>query len=132
LSIASGVGTDQLHLVFVQHAVAPQIERAVQRSLATHGGQMASGRSLAIIFSTLPCNRFDVGHIGRGRVGHDRSGVAIDQDHFVAFFTQGLAGLYARVIELAGLPNDNGASADDEDGFECRYVLAFLLLFTWD
>ena len=49
LSMASG-GADQLDLVLVEHAVAPQVQRAVQRGLAAHGGQDGVGRSLAMIF----------------------------------------------------------------------------------
>jgi hypothetical protein len=48
-----GRGADQLDLVLVQHAVAPQVQRAVQRGLAAHGGQDGVGASLAMIFSTV-------------------------------------------------------------------------------
>ena len=55
-------------------------------------------------------------HIGSGRIGHDGGGVAVDQNNPVALLAQRLAGLHAGVVELAGLANNNRASADDEDG----------------
>jgi hypothetical protein len=44
--------------------------------------------------------------------------VTVDQDDFVALLSQGLAGLHAGVVELAGLPDDDRAGADDEDALE--------------
>src|SRR3989442_11127898 len=40
----------------------------------------------------LPGDGLDVGDVGRGRVGHDRGRVAVDQDDLVALFAQRLAG----------------------------------------
>jgi hypothetical protein len=77
--------------VLFQHAVVPQIQRAVQRCLATHGGQ---DRIRALfgndLLDCLPGDGFDVGDIRRGRVGHDGRRVAVDQDDFVALFAQAL------------------------------------------
>ena len=39
LSIASSRGADQLDAVLVEHAVAAEVERAVERGLAAHGRQ---------------------------------------------------------------------------------------------
>jgi hypothetical protein len=46
------VGADHLDAVLLQDAVLVQVERAVERGLAAHRRQTASGRSLAMIFST--------------------------------------------------------------------------------
>ena len=109
---------DQLDVVLGQHAVAVQVERAVQRGLATHGRQ---DRVRALLgndaLDHFPGDRLDVGHIGRAGVGHDRGRVAVDQDHLEAFFTQRLASLRAGVIELARLADDDRTRADDQDGF---------------
>ena len=111
--------TDQLDLVLVQHAVVPEVQRAVQRGLATHGGQNRVRLFLGDDFlDRLPGDGLDVGHIGRGGVGHDRRGVAVDQNDFVALFTQSFARLHAGVVELTGLPDDDGAGADDENAFD--------------
>ncbi len=58
-------------------------------------------------------------HLG---VGHDRRRVRVDQDDPVALLLQRLARLGSGVIELAGLPDDDGAGADDQDAFDDRYV----------
>ena len=114
-----GLGADQLDVVLGQHAVAPQVERAVERGLATHGGQDGVGALLGDDFlDRLPGDRLDVGHVGRRRVGHDRGGVAVDQDDAVTLFAQRLAGLHAGIVELARLANDDGAGADDENALE--------------
>jgi hypothetical protein len=64
-------------------------------------GSTASGRSFAMIASTMSTvggSTYAVGHL---QVGHDRRRVAVDEDHLEAFSAQRLAGLRARVIELA-------------------------------
>jgi hypothetical protein len=122
--------TDQLDLVFVEHAVVPQVERAVQRGLATHGGQDGVGALLGDdLLDRLPGDGLDVGDVGRGRVGHDRGGVAVDQDDLVTLFAQRLAGLHAGVVELAGLANDDGAGADDEDALDVGALWHYF--FSW-
>jgi len=58
-------------------------------------------------FHRLRGNRFDVGAVGKFRVGHDGGRIGIDQDNAEALLAQGLAGLRARVIEFARLADDN-------------------------
>jgi len=41
------------------------------------------------------------------------AGFEFDQDHAVAFLPQRLAGLRAGIVELAGLPDDDRAGADE-------------------
>src|SRR5450830_1492098 len=43
--------------------------------------------------------------------------IAVDQDDFVAFFTQCLTGLRTGIVEFAGLTDDDRTSADDQDAF---------------
>ena len=110
---------DQLDLVLLQHAVRVQIERAVQRGLAAHRRQ---DRVRALLgddaLDHFPRDRLDVGHVGRVRVGHDRRRIAVDENDLVAFLTQRLACLRARVIELARLADDDRTRADDEDALD--------------
>ena len=74
----------------------PQIERAIERRLATHGGQNCIRTLLGNNFlNRLPSDGLNVGDIGRIGVGHDRGRVAVDQNDFVTFFAQGFTGLYA-------------------------------------
>jgi len=46
------------------------------------------------------------------------AGLELTRTMRVALGLQRLAGLGARIVELAGLPDDDGARADDEDGFD--------------
>ena len=79
-------------------------------------GSRASGRSRSMMLGDdFPGDRLDVGAVGRLRIGHDGGGIGVDQDDRVALLAQGLARLGAGVIELAGLADDDGAGADEQD-----------------
>ena len=112
-------GTNQLDFVFFQHAVTCQVECTVQCGLAAHGRQDGV-RALFIddLFDHLPGNRLDIGDVGHVRVGHDGGRVGVHQNDFVTFFTQRLARLGAGVVKLAGLADDNRASANDENALD--------------
>ena len=62
--------------------------------------------------------RLDVGAVGQLRVGHDRRRIAVDEHDLEALGAQRLAGLRARVVELARLPDDDRAGADDENALQ--------------
>src|SRR5690606_24618530 len=111
--------TDQLDAVLLQHAVVSQVERAVERGLATHGGQQRVGLFLGDdLLDRLPVDRLDVDGVGHLRGGHDRGRVAVDPHHPVPLVAQGLAGLCAGIVELAGLADDDRAGPDDQDGLD--------------
>ena len=119
--LVDGLGrcADQLDVVLLQHAVAMQVQRAVQRGLAAHRRQDRVGALLGDdALDDFPGDRLDVGHVGRVGVGHDRGRVAVDQDHLEAFFTERLASLRAGVIEFTRLADDDRTRADDQDGFD--------------
>ena len=46
------------------------------------------------------------------------AGIGIDQDDFVAVGAQRLGGLRSGIIEFAGLADDDGAGADDQDAVQ--------------
>ena len=84
--------------------------------LAAQGGQQGVGPlGLDHLGHDLPGERLDVGAVGHLRVGHDRGRVGIDQHDLVALFAQGLAGLGAGIIELAGLADDDRPGADQQN-----------------
>ena len=111
-----GIGTDHLDAEFLQHPMLFQIQRAVQRGLAAHGRQQ---RVRALLLDDpghgLPLDRFDVGRIGHGRVGHDGGRVGVDQNDPEPLLAQRLAGLGTGIVELAGLADDDGAGAEYQD-----------------
>ena len=114
-----GCRADQLALVFIQHAVTPKIERAVQCRLATHRGQDCI-RAFFIddAFNHLPGDGLNVSDIGHLGVGHDGGRITVDQNDFVAFLAQGLASLRAGIIELTGLTDDDRTGTNDENAFD--------------
>ncbi|MNU91376.1 hypothetical protein D3C71_812600 [compost metagenome] len=111
-----GGGTYHLHTELRQHAVLLQIQRAVERGLATHGGQHGI-RALFLddLAHHFPGDGLDVGGVRHLGVGHDGGRVGVHQDDAVSLLAQSLAGLGAGVVEFAGLTDDDGAGAEDQD-----------------
>ena len=106
---------------------ARQVERAVERRLAAHRRQQRVGPLLLDdARHHLPGDRLDVGGVGHLRVGHDRRRVRIHQHHAVALGAQRLARLRARIVELAGLADDDRPRADDQDALDVSCALASL------
>ena len=83
-----------------------------QESEATRHG-MALGRD--DLRHDLGRDGLDIGPVRHVRVGHDGGRVGVDQHDPVAVLAQRLAGLGARIVELAGLPDDDRAGPDDHD-----------------
>jgi hypothetical protein len=111
-----GGGADHLHAVFFQNAHLLERQGAIERGLSPHGGQECVGALLLDDFcDDLRSDRLHIGGVGQIRVGHDRGRIGIDQHDPVALFTEGLAGLGSRIVELAGLADDDRTGADDED-----------------
>ena len=113
------VRADQLDAEFLQHAHVRDCQRGVQAGLPAHGGQEGVW---AFFFDDLGDDFrrdwLNIGGVSEARIGHDRRGVRIDEDDAVAFFAQGFTGLSAGIVELAGLPDDDGPGPDDHDGFD--------------
>jgi len=59
---------------------------------------------------------FDVRCIRQVGVGHDRGGVAVDEDDAIALLPQNATRLGAGIIELTRLTDDDGTRTDNEDG----------------
>ena len=114
-------GADQLDIELVQHALAREVERAVQRRLATHRRQQRV-RPLALddLRDHRPGDRLDVRDVRHLRIRHDRGGIAVHEDDAIAFLAQRLARLRTGIVELARLPNDDRAGADDQDRLNVR------------
>ncbi len=109
---------DQFYTVFFENSVFGEIERAVERGLATHRRQ----QRIRFFFrddalDRVPVDRLDVDRVGHFRIGHDRGRIRVHQHDAITFLLERLACLRARVIEFARLPDDDRAGADDEDGF---------------
>ena len=104
------------HAQPLQRAVLGQRHGGVEGRLPAHGRQQRVGPLLLDdLGDDRRRDRLDIGDVGRLRVGHDRGRVRVDQDDPVAFLAQRLAGLGARIVELAGLADDDRPGADDQD-----------------
>ena len=110
---------NQLALVFFEHAVTMQVERAIERRLAAHGRQDCVRLFLGDdALDELPGDRLDVRHVRHLRIRHDGSRIAVDENDAVTLFAQGLASLRAGVVEFTRLANNDRTCADDQDTFQ--------------
>ena len=121
-----GIGADHLDAVLVERPAAEQGHGGVEGGLAAERRQQdqLAVRLEALhlrdfpgddLVDALGGDRLDVGAVGKLGVGHDRGRIRVHQDDAVALFLERLAGLRARIIELARLPDDDRAGADDQD-----------------
>ena len=110
---------DQLDAEPVEHAGLVELDREVERGLAAERRQQRVG-SLALDdrAQARDVERLDVGRVGELGVGHDRRRVRVHEDDAVALGLEHPARLGARVVELAGLADDDRPAADDEDRLE--------------
>ncbi len=118
LPLANGfnLGTNELYAVFREGARLVQGHGGIQGRLAAQCRQ--EGVRFFLCHDHLHDGRgngFDVGAIGKLRIGHDRGRVAVHEDDLVSLLPERLAGLDTGVVEFAGLANDDGTRADDED-----------------
>src|SRR5690606_27012197 len=123
---------DQLDAVFLEDAVPVEVERAVERGLPAHRRQQ---RRRAFFLDDArdgaPVDRLDVDRVRARRIGHDRRRIRVHEDDAIALLLERLAGLRARVIELARLADDDRAGSDDQNAFEvvaARHTVASTVL----
>ena len=88
----------------------------VQRRLAAQAGEQALRLLLRDDrLDDLDGERLEVDRVGDRGVGHDRGRVRVDEDRADALGPQRAAGLRPGVVELGGLPDDDGPAAEDQD-----------------
>lgn len=109
-------GADEAHAEAVERARLGEGDGEVERRLAAHGGEERVG-ALAGDDALDERRRHgpDVGAVGEVRVGHDGGRVGVDEHDLVALLDERLAGLRARVVELARLADDDGPRAENHD-----------------
>ena len=107
---------DELDAVLLERAGLGERDRAVQAGLAAERRQQRVGLLGGDdLLDELGRDRLDVGAVRESRVGHDRGRVAVDEHDLEPVVAQHLARLRARVVELAGLADDDRPGADHED-----------------
>ena len=111
LGLADGrdLGADELDAEALQRAVVVQRHRQVEGRLAAQRGQQRVGPlALDDLGHELRRQRLHVRPAGHLGVGHDGGRVRVHQHDLEPFLAQRPAALRARVVELAGLPDDDG------------------------
>ncbi len=110
------VGADELDVALLEDAPLGEREGEVDGRLAADGRQDRV-RPLPVDdpLQEVGRQRLDVGGVGELRVRHDRGRVRVDEDDAVALALERPDGLGARVVELAGLADDDRPRSDDED-----------------
>src|SRR5438132_1371797 len=111
----------------MEHTITTMSRRALNTSILNFILMCTPRSSRAVPMAACPLHPLtdpivghglDVGPVGELRVGHDRGGVGIHQDHRVALLLQGLDRLRARVVELRGLADHDRAGAEEQDALE--------------
>ena len=113
------LGADQFALESIEHARLGQFDGQVERGLPADRRQQ---RVRPLAFDDLrehrERHRLDVSAIRQFRIGHDRRGIRIDENQAQTFLAQRLDRLRARVVELAGLPDDDRPRANQQNRFQ--------------
>src|SRR3954463_9456983 len=116
------VGADQLHVVLFEHTAVGKLDGKIERSLPADGrkhSESSTRRKFTLhtnnFFQIFAGERLNVSAVGDLRIGHDGGRVRVGQHHFVSFGLERLAGLRAGIVELGGLPDDDGTRAEDQD-----------------
>ena len=117
---------NHLDVILFQNAGLGQLDGEIQSRLPADGGQERIRPFEFDNFFQIGFGEgLDVGAVGELRVGHDRGGVGIHQNDFVALGAQRLARLRARIVELAGLADNDRPRADNQnllDVFALRHA----------
>ena len=114
------VGADHLDAVLLQDALLVELDGGVQRGLPAerreHRVDLVAALGLLgeYLLDERGGDRLDVGVVGELRVGHDGRRIRVDQAHLQALGAQHAAGLGPRVVELAGLADDDRPRADHQ------------------
>ena len=110
----------------VEVAGTGQLHGEVQAHLAAEVGQHRVRLfDLKDPLHHLKGHGLDVNMVGHVRVGHDGSGVGVEQNGLDALCLQRAARLCTGVVELCGLTDDDGAGADDQYLFDSGVLRHF-------
>ena len=87
---------DEAHVVFGPDASFVGFFGEVERGLTTHGGQYGVNLSFfEDLDDAVYGKRLEIDMISRDRVGHDRSGIRVNEGDFYSFFAEGTSCLCA-------------------------------------
>ena len=108
------LGAEQLHAVLFKEALLRQLHGEGQTALPAQRGQQGVRLFLEDDAAQgFQRQRLNVDMVGGGVVGHDGSGVRVDQHDFQPRVLQGAARLRTGVVKFGSLTNHNRAGADN-------------------
>ena len=104
-----------------------QFHRQVESGLTSEGGQDSVRAFAAYNFvEDILGQRFDICTVGEIRVSHNGCGVGVYEYDLISLLLQSLAGLYAGVVEFAGLTDHDRAGTDKHNFLQ---IVTFRHLF---
>ena len=119
---------NHLDFVLFENATLRKFNGKIQSGLPSHGGQKRVGFfPRKNFFQVFLGEWLDVSSMSQLRIGHDRRRIRINQNDFVALRAQRFAGLSAGIIKFAGLPDDDGARANDQNFLDVSAFWHWLL-----
>ena len=109
------LNADYFNIIFIQNTCCCQFGAEVQSGLST---QVREQRIRALFFNdlsqTVYVQRLNISHICCLRIRHNRSRIGIDQHNLIAEFSQCLAHLCSRIIELTRLSDNDWTGTDNQ------------------
>ena len=121
-----GLAGQQTDAGTVEVAGTGQLHGEVQAHLAAQVGQHGVGLlDVEDALHDLKGHRLDVNMVGHVGVGHDGSGVGVEQNGLDTLCFQGAARLGTGVVEFSSLTDDDGAGADDQHFFDSGVLRHF-------
>ena len=116
-------GAQNLDLALLENPLLGQLHGEVQARLSAQSRNDGVGALVADdLGDVLQRQGLHVDLVGDMRIGHDRGGVRVDEDHLVSLLFERQTRLRARVVELCGLSDDDRTRPDD------HYLLDILSL----
>ena len=101
---------NEFHAVALKDAALFELHREVERRLPAKRREKRVWTFAADDFvEIVDRQRFNIRPVGTVRIGHHRRGVGVDKHDFVAERFKRLHGLYARIVELAALADNDWA-----------------------
>ena len=113
------ISAKQLNIIFVENACFSYLYGSIKPCLSAKSWEK-SIRTLTFnnFGNEFRSNRLDICAIRNFRIGHDCRRVGVDENYLIPFFFQCFDRLGSGVVKFAGLADDNGTRADNQNLFD--------------
>lgn len=118
--------SEQFNIAFVQNPAVRELHRKIEPRLSAEGGDDCVGTLVTDdARDVFEGERLHIYLVRHHLVRHNRGGVGVGKDDFVALFFQRDARLRARIVEFRRLSYDNGPGAYDQNFLYIRSLRHF-------